>query len=36
MRILNGGVAHVTEVIEEDLFDRDTGLQKPHIKDLAL
>jgi hypothetical protein len=33
--MLNGGVAHVASVIEEDLFDRNTKLQKPHIKGLA-
>lgn len=35
MRLLKGGVAHVASVIEEDLEDRETGLQKPHIKGLA-
>lgn len=35
MRSLKGGVAHVASVIEEDLKDRETGLQKPHIKGLA-
>ena len=35
MRLLSGGVAHVATVIEEDLSDRDTGLQKPHISGMA-
>jgi hypothetical protein len=35
MRLLKGGVAHVSSVIEKDLEDRETGLQKPHIKGLA-
>ena len=35
MRLLKGGVAQVASVIEEDLEDRETGLQKPHIKGLA-
>lgn len=35
MRILRGGISHTAWVIEEDLNDRDTGLQKPHIKGLA-
>lgn len=35
MRILTGGVAHVACVIEDDLKDRDTQLQKPHINALA-
>jgi hypothetical protein len=35
MRLLKGGVAHVACVIEKDLRDRETGLQKPHIKGLA-
>lgn len=35
MRLLRGGVAHVAAVIEEDLADRETGLQKPHIAGMA-
>ena len=35
MRLFKGGVAHVATVIEEDLRDRDTGLQKPHISAIA-
>lgn len=35
MRLLKGGVAHVASVIEKDLEDRNTGLQKPHMKGLA-
>jgi hypothetical protein len=35
MRILTGGVSHVACVIEGDLKDRATHLQKPHIKGLA-
>lgn len=35
MRLLSGGVAHVATVIEEDLLDRETGLQKPHISGMA-
>lgn len=35
MRLLKGGTAHIACVIEQDLEDRDTGLQKPHIKGLA-
>jgi len=35
MRLLKGGVSCVASVIEEDLEDRETGLQKPHIKGLS-
>jgi Transposase DDE domain len=35
MRYTTGGIAHMAGVIEDDLVDRDTGLQKPHIKGLA-
>lgn len=35
MRILTGGVSHVAGTVEADLADRETGLQKPHIKGLA-
>ena len=35
MRLLTGGVAHIAATIEEDLHDRDTGLQKPHVPGLA-
>lgn len=35
MRILSGGVAHVSCVIEDDLFKRATGLHKPHVEGLA-
>ena len=35
MRLLTGGVAHIAARVEEDLRDRDTGLQKPHIPGLA-
>ena len=35
MRLLTGGVAHVAAIIEEDLKDRVTGLQKSHISGLA-
>lgn len=35
MRLLRGGVAHVASVIEEDLFDRETGLQKPHVSGIS-
>ncbi len=35
MRLFKGGVAHVATVIEDDLQDRDTGLQKPHIGAIA-
>lgn len=35
MRLLNGGVAHLACVIEDDLSGRDTGLHKPHINALA-
>lgn len=35
MHSYTGGVAHVAEIIESDLSDRDTLLQKPHIIALA-
>ena len=35
MRLLKRGIAHVASVIERDLEDRNTGLQKPHIKSLS-
>lgn len=35
MRLLNGGVAHLACVIEDDLVSRETGLYKPHINALA-
>lgn len=35
MRLLSGGIAHVSCVIEDDLFERSTGLHKPHVKGLA-
>lgn len=35
MRYTTGGIAHMAGVIEDDLVDRGTGLQKPHIKGLA-
>ena len=35
MRLLNGGVAHLACVIEDDLAGRDSGLHKPHINALA-
>lgn len=35
MRLFKGGVAHVATVIEDDLNERKTGLQKPHISGLA-
>jgi DDE family transposase len=35
MRALTGGVAHVAGVVEQDLFDRETGLRKQHIEGLA-
>lgn len=35
MRIFTGGVAHAARVIEEDLQDRDTRLNKPHVTALA-
>ena len=33
--MMTGGVAHIAKVIENDLTNRDTGLNKPHIKGLA-
>jgi hypothetical protein len=35
MRMLRGGVAQVAGVVEQDLFDRETGLRKPHVEGLA-
>lgn len=35
MRVLTGGVAHVAGVVEQDLFDRETGLRKQHVEGLA-
>lgn len=35
MRLLSGGVAHISARIEDDLRDRETGLQKPHIPGLS-
>ena len=35
MRSYTGGVAHVAEIIESDLSDRDTLLQKPHVSALS-
>jgi Transposase DDE domain len=35
MRSVTGGVAHMACAIERDLFERDTGLHKPHMKGLA-
>src|SRR3954453_3294834 len=35
MRVLTGGVAHVAGMVEQDLFDRDTGLRKQHVEGLA-
>ena len=35
MSVLKGGIGHVASVICEDLEDRETGLQKPHIAALA-
>jgi len=35
MRRLSGGVAHIASIIEEDLYGRETCLQKPHITGLA-
>ena len=35
MRLLMGAIAHTSAQIEEDLRDRKTGLQKPHIPSLA-
>lgn len=32
MRVLSGGIAHVARVVEEDLFDRETGLRKQHVE----
>lgn len=35
MRRTSGGIPHVAAIIEEDLEDRDMGLEKSHIKGLA-
>jgi hypothetical protein len=35
MRVFTGGVAHVAGVVEQDLFDRETGLRKQHVEGLA-
>lgn len=35
MRTLNGGVAHVACVVEDDLYERGTGLRKQHVEGLA-
>ena len=35
MRKTNGGIPHVAAIIEEDLHDRDLGLEKPHRIGLA-
>ena len=35
MRLLSGGVAHLACIIEDDLVERDTDLQKPHLKGLS-
>ena len=35
MRTLNGGVAHVAGVVEDDLYERETGLRKQHVEGLA-
>jgi hypothetical protein len=35
MRLVIGGIAHVSCVIEDDLFERSTGLHKPHVEGLA-
>lgn len=35
MRIFSGGVAHVSCIIEDDLFERVTGLHKPHVAAMA-
>lgn len=35
MRKTTGGIPHIAAIIEEDLEDRDMGLEKPHIKALA-
>lgn len=34
MRRTQGGIPHVTAIIEEDLDQRDMGLFKSHVKDL--
>lgn len=35
MRVFTGGVAHVASVVEQDLFDRETGLRKQQVEGLA-
>jgi hypothetical protein len=35
MRVLTGGVAPVAGVVEQDLFDRETGLHKQPVEGLA-
>ena len=35
MRKTTGGIPHVAAMIEEDLKERDMGLDKPHIQALA-
>ena len=35
MRTLNGGVAYVACVVEDDLYERGTGLRKQHVEGLA-
>jgi len=35
VRTLNGGVAHVACVVEDDLYERGTGLRKQHVEGLA-
>jgi hypothetical protein len=35
MRLLSGGVAHISVRGEGNLRDRETGLQKPHIPGLS-
>jgi hypothetical protein len=35
MRRTQGGIPHVAAIIEEDLDQRDMGLEKPHVKGLA-
>jgi len=35
MRKTKGGIPHIAAIIEEDLKDRDMGLEKPHIKGLS-
>ena len=35
MRIFSGGVAHVANVVEQDLFDREVELRKQHVEGLS-